>query len=56
MYNGSESMRELHKIREQMHEKTKHMSVEEKIAYINQKAEEAEKKYGLKLRKASRVS
>lgn len=53
MYRESESMNELHKIREQMHEDTKNMTIEEKIAYINKVADEANKKYDLHLRKAA---
>ncbi len=55
MYNESESMRKLHKIREQMYEETKHMTAEEKIAYINRAASNLEKKYGLNLRKVARA-
>ena len=55
MYRESESMVELHKIREQMYEDTKGMTVEGKIAFINKAADEAERKYGLHLRKATSV-
>lgn len=55
MYQEPEPMREIHKIREQMHEEMKGMTAKEKVAYIHKCAEEAEKKYGLKLRKASHV-
>jgi hypothetical protein len=53
MHRESESMKELHKIREEIYEETKHMTVAEKIAYINKEADEVEKKYGLHLRKAA---
>lgn len=53
MYKESESLRKLHKIREQMYEETKHMTAEEKIVYINSAADAVEKKYGFKLRKAT---
>jgi hypothetical protein len=49
----SESLRELHKIREQIYEETKHMTPEEKDAYIRKGAEDLKKKYGLKLRKST---
>jgi hypothetical protein len=55
MYKESESMRKLHEIREQMHKETKHMTIEEKIAYINKAANRVKKKYGLKFKKVSRV-
>lgn len=55
MRRESQGMNELHKIREQIHEETKDMNIEEKIAYINKEADEVEKKYGLNLRKTLRV-
>jgi len=53
MYQESESIKQLHKIREQIYEETKHMSVEEKVNFINRQADEVEKKYDLHLRKAA---
>jgi hypothetical protein len=53
MFRESESIKELHIIREKMYENTKHMSGKEFIEYIHKKAEGMEKKYGLKLAKAS---
>lgn len=50
MYQEPEPMREIHKIREQMHEEMKGMTASEKIAYIHRCAEEAKKKYGIKLK------
>ena len=44
-------MREIHAIQEKIYEKTKTMTVEEKMVYVRKSAEEAEKKYGLHLRK-----
>lgn len=55
MYQEPEPMRQIHKIREQMHEEMKGMITKEKIAYIHKRAEAAEKKYGLKLRKALHI-
>lgn len=52
MYQESESMKELHKIREQMHEETKHMTDKEFIEYVHKASEEAKRKYGLKFKKA----
>ena len=51
MNNEPEGMREIHAIQEKIYEKTKTMTVEEKMVYVRKSAEEAEKKYGLHLRK-----
>ncbi|MFA4888436.1 MAG: hypothetical protein WC628_02525 [Candidatus Omnitrophota bacterium] len=48
-------MREIHEIQEKLYEERKKMSSEEKIAAIHLEAEEAEKKFGLTLRKVSHV-
>lgn len=56
MFRDSKSLKMVHDIQEKIYEKTKHMTSAEKIAYINKAADEVEKKYGLKLRKASHVS
>jgi hypothetical protein len=53
MSKEPEAMRMIHKIQEEIYEDTKHMTVVEKVAYINKEAREAEKKYGLHLRKAA---
>ena len=53
MYKEPESMRMIHKIQEKIYEETKHMTSEEKNAYIRKGAEELKKKYGLKLKKVS---
>jgi thiaminase len=56
MYKESIAMKELHKIRENMHEATKNMTTKEYTAYIHKVAERAEGVYGLHLRKVSRPS
>jgi hypothetical protein len=53
MYSEAESMKELHKIREQMHKETKGMGIDEKIGYINRIADATETKYKLNLRKVT---
>ncbi|MFH1776107.1 MAG: hypothetical protein ABH952_00870 [Candidatus Omnitrophota bacterium] len=55
MNREPEAMREIHQIQEKIYEKTKHMSIEEKMQYINKAAEAAEKKYDIHLKKASHV-
>ena len=56
MYKEPEAMREIHRIREKMYEETKGMTVKEYLNYIHKAAKAAEKKYGLKLKKATKVS
>ncbi|MFQ5835443.1 MAG: hypothetical protein ACE5HR_05945 [bacterium] len=51
MYKESETMRQIHQIQEKIYEETRHMTVEEKIEYINKTAEEVEEKYSLNLKK-----
>jgi len=53
MFQKSESMDELHKIREQIYEETKSMTVDEKLSFFNRQADAVEKKFGLHLRKAA---
>lgn len=48
-------MREIHEIQEKLYEERKKMPSKDKIAAIHREAEEAEKKYGLTLRKVSNV-
>jgi hypothetical protein len=55
MYEPTPAMKDLHKIQEEIYEKTKNMTVEAKIAYIRRKAEEAKNKYGLHLRKTAHI-
>jgi hypothetical protein len=55
MNNEPEGMREIHAIQEKIYEKTKTMTIEEKMAYTRKSAEEVEKKYGFRLRKAVHV-
>lgn len=50
MYKEPKAMQEIHHIREQLYEEEKHLSSEQKIAKIKHEAEEAVKKYGLKLK------
>ena len=48
MIEESKAMKELHKIREKMHEDTKHMSSLEKVQYIKEKADKAKQRLKLK--------
>ena len=48
----SEIMKEIHSIQEKIYEKTKNMSVEERLKHHHRITEEFEKKYGIKLRRA----
>jgi biotin synthase-like enzyme len=43
------TMRELHKIREELYNETKNLSPKEKMEYIHKEAEEVKKEYNLKL-------
>jgi len=44
-------MREIHEIQEKIYEEEKGMNAEEKIKVLHKEAEEARKKYGLKIKK-----
>ena len=44
----SDSMKELRKIREEYYEKTKNMTIEEEIAYLNSSSKKMIEKYNLK--------
>ena len=55
MFKESESMKKLHKVRENMYAETKGMSSQEFIAYIHKASEDAKKRYGLKFKRASHV-
>mgnify|MGYP001571383723 CR=1 FL=1 len=48
-------MKEIHEIQEKLYEERKNMTDKEKLAAIHREAKEASKKYGLTLRKVSRV-
>lgn len=56
MYKEPRPMKEIHEIRERLYEEEKNLSPEEKIAKIHREAEEAIKKYGLKLKKHHSVT
>ena len=43
------TMQELHKIREELYNETKHLSLKEKVEYIHKEAEEVKRRYNLKL-------
>ena len=45
------AMREIHEIQEKIYEEEKGMNAEEKIKVLHKEAEEARKKYGLKIKK-----
>jgi len=51
MYKEPEGMRQIHEIQEKIYEKTKMMTIEEKMAYVRKSADEAGKRYGFNLRK-----
>jgi len=51
MIDEPKPMKEVHEIRERLHEKTKGMTTQEFIDYLHRSTEEAEWKYGLKLRR-----
>lgn len=55
MHKEPEAMRQIHEIQEKIYEKTKNMTKEEFLKYVHKSAEEAKKKYGIKLRKPSHV-
>jgi len=44
----SKTMQELHKIREELYNKTKHLSLKEKMEYLHKEAEEIKREYNLK--------
>lgn len=48
-------MREIHKIQEKIYKEQKNMTDKEKLEALHREAEEAEKKYGLSLKKVSHV-
>ncbi|MBF0298917.1 MAG: hypothetical protein HQK51_09370 [Oligoflexia bacterium] len=48
MKKETKTMKELHKIREQIYESTKHMSIEEKVKYLNNRAAETKKRLNIK--------
>ncbi len=49
MTTANEIMRNLHAIREQIYEETKHMTPEERAEHINREADEGLAKLGIKL-------
>lgn len=51
MEREPEAMREIHRIREQLYEEQKNLTPAERVAKINREADEAIRKYGLKLKK-----
>jgi len=53
MHKEPKPMREIHEIREKLHEENKNLSHKERIAKIHKEAQEAIRKYGLRLRKTS---
>jgi len=48
--NEPRALREIHEIREQIYEETKHLSPEERAALTNKIGKEIAEKYGLKIR------
>lgn len=55
MYKEPKPMREIHEIQERLYEEQKNMTDEKKLEALHREAEEAKRKYGLKLRKVSHV-
>lgn len=55
MYKEPKPMREIHKIQERISDEEKRMTDKEKLDAIYRESEEAEKKYGLSLKKVSHV-
>lgn len=55
MYKEPEAMRMIHAIQEKFYEETKHLPAKEKFELIKKEVEQAEKEYGLHLRKVSHV-
>ena len=55
MFKEPKPMREIHEIQEKIYEEHKNLTSKEKLVAINRESEEAVKKYGLNLRKASHV-
>lgn len=49
-------MREVHEWRHKIYEETKHLSRKERIERIKRNAEEAAKRYGLKLRRTDKAA
>ncbi|MEW5759124.1 MAG: hypothetical protein AB1755_06665 [Candidatus Omnitrophota bacterium] len=56
MYREPRPMQEIHKIQEKIYEETKDLSDRKLIEYFHRKAESAERKLGLKLRKATHIA
>lgn len=56
MYEEPVPMREIHEIRERLYEECKSLSHKEHIAKIHKEAEEAIKKYNIKLKQSSRMT
>jgi hypothetical protein len=55
MYQEPEPMKEIHAIREKLYEENKSLSHREHIVKIHKEAEDAIKKYGIKVKRASHV-
>ncbi len=51
MANEPKAMREIHEIRAKLYEETKNMTPEEHTVFYRDKAEEAAKRHGLKLKR-----
>lgn len=50
MYKEPRPMQEIHKIQEELYEKEKRLTTKERIAKIHKEAQEAIKKYGIKVK------
>jgi hypothetical protein len=50
MYKEPEAMREIHEIRERLHDEEKNLSMKEKLEKTHREAQEIIKKYGIKLK------
>ena len=49
---GREIMKEIHSVQEKIYRKTKNLTAEEQTKYFNSSITKAEKKYGIKLKRA----
>lgn len=55
MYQEPEPMREIHEIRLKLYEENKNLSTKEHVAKVHKEAEEAIKKYGVKVKRIAHV-
>jgi len=56
MYKEHRPMREIHEIQEKIYEEEENLTKKERLQRLHKEAEEAKKKYGLRLRVVSAVT